>query len=73
VKDSLRGYENSLPSIKKFRAGLPQIPARAAQGIWLKPPQQLHKTVFESSDRVAIRKNSLQDSLRAGKVPACAA
>jgi hypothetical protein len=55
---------------KKFPAGARQFPAPATQGIRLNPLQQWHKAVCESPESRPIFKNSLQNSLRAGKPPA---
>src|SRR5579871_5755520 len=66
VKDSLRGFENSLPSIIISVRGLPRsLPVRRRES-GSKLLQQLHKAVFESPDVWRPAKNFLQDSLRAG-------
>jgi hypothetical protein len=66
VKESLPGFERSLPSPKNSLRDVDTFPAFPAQGMRLKPLQPLREAAFESPDRVAIRRNSLPNSLRTG-------
>jgi hypothetical protein len=53
----------SAKKVPVLRSG---FPARSAQGIRGKPLRQLHKTACKSSGGAALRKTSLQTSLRQG-------